>query len=216
MAWLNHWPLSTRLSYKLEGNFRGPLHGQAQVQWQRTAERYQAQIGVNVGLFLNMQLTSQGRITPTRLWPQVYEEERRGKKRGTRLGEQTVVLDNGSTLPRPPLLQDTASQFVQLAQDFATGRLSLKVGTVVPVTLARPGGIDAWTYDVVALDTLATPLGPLQAYHLKPRPLEPQRSAVAAEMWFAPSLQYLPARIRLTLNAETWLDLTLEKVAQSP
>jgi hypothetical protein len=215
-TWLNAWPLSTRLSYTLEGHFRGPLHGQAQVQWQRTGERYQAHILVNVGLFLDMRLTSQGRITPTHLWPQAYEEDRRGKKRGVRLGEQTVVLDNGNTTPRPPRLQDTTSQFVQLAQDFASGRVPLRVGAVVPVTLARPGGVDEWTYDVVALDTLATPLGPLAAYHLKPRPLEPARSGVSAEMWFAPSLQHLPARIRLSLNADTWLDLVLDKVAQSP
>lgn len=215
-AWLNAWPLSTRLSYKLEGHYRGPLYGQAQVQWVRTDERYQAHILVNVGLFLDMRLTSQGRITPTHLWPQVYEEDRRGKKRGARLGEQTVVLDNGLTVPRPPRLQDTTSQFVQLAQDFASGRVPLRVGAVVPVTLARPGGVDEWTYDVVALDTLATPLGPLAAYHLKPRALTSARSGVSAEMWFAPSLQHLPARIRLSLNADTWLDLTLEKVAQSP
>lgn len=215
-TWINAWPLSTRLSYKLEGQYRGPLYGQAQVQWQRTASRYQAQITVNVGLFIDMRLTSQGRITPTHLWPLAYEEDRRGKKRGARLGEQTLVLDNGSTVPRPPQLQDTASQFVQLAQDFSTGRLALAVGTVVPVTLARPGGVDEWVYDVVALETLETPLGPLAAYHLKPRPLVPARSGVMAEMWFAPSLQHLPARIRLTLNPETWLDLMLEKVAQSP
>lgn len=215
-TWLNAWPLSTRLSYKLEGHYRGPLHGQAQVQWQRSGERYQAHILVNVGLFLDMRLTSQGRITPSHLWPQAYEEDRRGKKRGVRLGEQTVTLDNGSALPRPPRLQDTTSQFVQLAQDFASGRVPLRVGAVVPVTLARPGGVDEWTYDVVALDTLSTPLGPLAAYHLKPRPLEPARSGVSAEMWFAPSLQHLPARIRLTLNADTWLDLMLDSVAQSP
>lgn len=214
-AWLNTWPTSTRLSYTLLGHYRGDLHGHARVQWQRTAERYQAQVHVSVGLFMDMQLTSQGRITPTRLWPETYEEERRGKKRGARLGEQQLVLDNGRTLPRPPHLQDTASQFVQLAQDFASGRQRLHVGAVIPVTLARPGGVDDWVYDVVALDLLDTPLGPLEAYHLKPRPLANPRGTVTAEMWFAPSLKHLPARIRLTLNADTWLDLSLSAVVQS-
>lgn len=214
-SWLQAWPLSTRLSYQLQGQFRGPLYGDAQVQWQRQGEQYQAQVRISVGLFMNMRMTSQGRITPEQLWPLAYEEDRRGKKRGLRMGEQTVLLDNANTVPRSPGLQDTASQFVQLAQDFATGRRPLAVGSVVTVPLARPGGIDVWTYDVVAEDTVSTPLGALQAFHLTPRPLTNPRGTVVAEMWFAPALRHLPVRIRLTLNTETWLDLTLQDVSQS-
>lgn len=213
--WLAGWPRSTRLSYKLQGYFRGDFHGSASVQWQRTDARYQAQVNVSVALLLNMSLTSQGRILPTQLWPEAYEEDRRGKKRGVRFGEQLVALSNGEHVPRPPLLQDTASQFVQLSQDFATGRQPLNVGAVVPVLLGRPGGVDEWRYDVVALDTIPTPLGALQAYHLKPRPLDKPRGPVSAEIWFAPALQHLPVRIRLTLNPETWVDLTLEQVQQA-
>lgn len=214
-VWLATWPRSTRLNYQLKGYYRGDFFGHARVQWQRSAQRYQAQIQVTVGLLLDMRMTSQGRITATRLWPEAYEEDRRGKKRGARFGDQMVTLDNGSTLNRPSHLQDTASQFVQLAQDFATKRQPLQVGAVVPVTLGRPGGIDEWLYDVVALETVATPRGDLAAYHLKPRPLTDPRGTVSAEIWFAPALQHLPVRIRLTLNPETWLDLTLDNVAQS-
>ncbi len=215
-AWLATWPASTRLSYKLQGYFRGEFSGDARVQWQRSAERYQAQVDVSVALLLNMRMTSQGRITPTHLWPEAYEEERRGKKRGARFGDQLLQLDDGSSLPRPQQLQDAASQFVQLAQDFATARRRLAVGEAVRVTLGRPGGVDDWTYDVVAQETLATPVGNLVAFHLKPRPLANPRGKVNVEMWFAPALQHLPARIKLTLNEETWLDLTLSSVAQSP
>lgn len=214
--WLASWPASTRLSYKLQGYFRGEFSGNARVQWQRSAERYQAQVDVNVALLLNMRMTSQGRITPTHLWPESYEEDRRGKRRIARFGDQVLQLDDGRTLPRPAHLQDAASQFVQLAQDFATGRSRLAVGEIVRLTMGRPGGVDDWTYDVVAQDTLDTPLGKLQAFHLKPRPLANPRGKVYAEMWFAPALQHLPARIKLTMNEEIWLDLTLASVAQSP
>jgi hypothetical protein len=215
-AWLDTWPASTRLIYQLKGFFRGEFSGDARVQWQRNAERYQAQVDVSVALLLNMRMTSQGRITPNHLWPEAYEEERRGKKRGARFGDQLLQLDNGSTLPRPAQLQDAASQFVQLAQDFATGRRRLTVGESVKLSLGRPGGVDEWTYDVVAQDTLPTPLGNLTAFHLKPRPLDNPRGKVTVDMWFAPALQHLPARIKLTLNEDTWLDLTLTGVAQSP
>lgn len=215
-AWLATWPASTRLSYQLKGFFRGEFSGDARVQWQRNAERYQAQVDVSVALLLNMRMTSQGRITPSHLWPEAYEEERRGKKRGARFGDQLLQLDDGSTLPRPAQLQDAASQFVQLAQDFATGRRRLAVGETVKLTLGRPGGVDEWVYDVVAQDTLTTPLGDLAAFHLKPRPLANPRGKARVDMWFAPALQHLPARIKLSLNEDTWLDLTLTGVAQSP
>ena len=213
--WIDNWPASTRLTYSLKGHYRGDVFGDARVQWQRSGEQYQAQVGVTLGLFVNIRLTSQGHITPTRLWPEVYEESRLGKLRSARMGQQQVTLDNGSTIPRPAQLQDTASQFVQLSQDFASGRLPLKVGAVIPVTLARPGGIDDWVYDVVALDTLATPLGELPAYHLQPRPLANPRNTIATDMWFAPGLQHLPVRIKLSLNADTWLDLSIQEVAQT-
>jgi hypothetical protein len=173
-------------------------------------------VDVSVALLLNMRMTSQGRITPTHLWPEAYEEDRRGKKRGARFGDQLLQLDDGRTLARPPNLQDAASQFVQLAQDFSTGRRLLAVGETVRMALGRPGGVDEWTYDVVAQDTLHTPLGDLAAFHLKPRPLANPRGKVNVEMWFAPTLQHLPARIKLTLNEDTWMDLTLTAVAQSP
>jgi Protein of unknown function (DUF3108) len=89
------------------------------------------------------------------------------------------------------------------------------VGAVVPVTLVRPGGIDEWVYDVVALDTLHTPLGAVSAFHLQPRPLAKARSGVDVDMWFAPALQHLPVRIRLNLGPEVWLDLLLEGIDQA-
>jgi hypothetical protein len=33
-------------------------------------------------------------------------------------------------------------------------------------------------------------------------------------MWFAPSLQYLPVRIRVNMGTEAWIELTVEKIEQ--
>jgi hypothetical protein len=43
------WPPSTRLSYTLTGHYRGPVHGQAQVEWLRDGTRYQVHMDVSVG-----------------------------------------------------------------------------------------------------------------------------------------------------------------------
>jgi hypothetical protein len=75
--------------------------------------------------------------------------------------------------------------------------------------------VDEWTYDVVGEDTLHLPrLGAVPALHLKPRPLDKPRGPISAEIWFAPTLQYLPVRIRLTQGPDTWMDLVVETIEQ--
>jgi hypothetical protein len=126
-----------------------------------------------------------------------------------------VVLENGRTLPRPAGVQDTASQFVELSHRFATGKDVLEVGRTVSVWLARPGAMDRWTYDIVARDVLRTPhLGDVEAFHLKPRPIANPRGNYTAEMWFAPSLQYLPVRIKVLMGSEAYLDLLVDHIEQ--
>lgn len=170
---------------------------------------------MDLGILLSSRFTSQGEITETGLRPEVYEEQVRSKRRGVRIGED-IRLDNGERVPRPQEIQDAASQFLELGHRFATGQLQLKPGGQINFWLARPGGVDEWTYDVVGEDTVQLPrLGPTPALHLKPRPLAKPRSPISAEIWFAPSLQYLPVRIRLTSGPDTYVDLIVETVEQN-
>ncbi|MDO5623351.1 MAG: DUF3108 domain-containing protein [Pseudomonadota bacterium] len=214
-AFLATWPTDTRLRYRLGGYYRGELHGDAQVLWQRQGTRYQAVVQLDVGFLLSSRFTSQGAITAHGLRPEVYEEQVRQRRRGVRLGED-VRLNNGERVPLPAAdVQDAASQFVELGHRFATGQARLAPGAQIDFWLARPGGVDAWTYDVVGEETLHLPrLGPVQAFHLKPRPTAKPRGSISAEIWFAPSLQYLPVRIRLTQDPETHVDLMVETVEQ--
>jgi hypothetical protein len=212
-AVLDSWPADTRLNYRLGGYFRGELHGSAHVQWQREAERYQTRIDIDLGI-VSMVMTSQGVVTEQGLAPSAYEEARAGKRRTTLLQDDKVILSDGSQVPRPDGVQDTASQFVELSHRFASGQLPLEVGRSVGFWMARPGGVDFWVYDVVDKEVLQTPqFGPVEAFHLKPRPVAAARGSVTAEMWFAPSLQYLPVRIRVT-TGDAWLDLLVEKIEQ--
>ncbi len=210
------WPPDTRLTYRLEGQWRGgPLYGNARVQWQRQGATYQAQVEIDIPPFTHRTLTSQGDVTPRSLVPRLYEERARTRRRALRLGDTDIVLADGRTIARPADVQDTASQFVELGHRFATGQHTLALGAAVPVWLARPGGVDLWTYDVIAQDLLQIPrLGEVMAWRLKPRPQTQRRDNLSAEIWFAPSLQYLPVRIRLTLGDEAEIDLRVESVEQ--
>lgn len=213
---LRAWPTDTQLSYQLSGNYRGEIYGNARVQWQRAGSDYQVRVQIDIHPFLTQILTSQGEVTPQGLLPRAYEEVRPGgKRRAALFGNEVLSLENGKTAPRPDGMQDTASQFVELAQRFATGRERLEVGQVIEVWLARPGAVDRWTYDVVEREVLRTPrLGAVEAFRLKPRPLANPRGNITAEMWFAPSLQYLPVRIKVVMGDEAHVDLLVDRIEQ--
>lgn len=207
------WPPNTRMSFFLSGRFRGDITGSAQVEWRNEGGRYQATVLLDVGI-ASMQMTSQGEIAPAQLVPRIYEERRPGGRiRTVRMDDATMQLNNGKTIARPEGLQDTASQFVELAQRFVTGRAPLEVGRIVELWLARPGGVDQWTYDVVGKEPVPTQaFGSVEAFHLKPRPLANPRGNITPEMWFAPSLQYLPVRIRIAMGDEGFVDLLVQKI----
>jgi len=212
---LDGWPADTRLSYDLGGYFRGELHGSATVQWQRQDNRYQTRVDIDLTFLASLALTSQGDVTPQGLVPRVYEELRRRGPRTVRLGDDTITLNDGRKVPRLPGVQDAASQFVELSHRFASGQDVLEVGRSVSFWMARPGAVDLWTYDIVAKEMLQSPeLGAFEAFHLKPRPIANPRGNITAEMWFAPTLKYLPVRIRVNMGDTAHVDLMVVKIEQ--
>lgn len=216
VADLDAWPADTRLSYRVTGFYRGDLHGKGSVVWQRDKRRYQVKVDVDVGWLAGFVMTSQGVVGPDGLLPQAYEEVQNGKRRRTVvMQDDQVVYNDGQTQPKPLGIQDTASQFVELSHRFSSGEVQLATGNTVDMWLARPGGADRWTYDIVGRETLyPASLPPVEAFHLKPRPLERPRGPITAELWFAPSLQFLPVRIRMNVGPDAWLDLLIDRIEQ--
>ena len=54
------------------------------------------------------------------------------------------------------------------------------------------------------------PFGDVATFHVKPR-RDAQGGDMTAQMWIAPSLQYLPVRILIRQDDQTFVDLMLEK-----
>ena len=221
------WPPSTRLSYRLTGDFRGPVEGQAQVEWLRSGTRYQVHLDVSVGPsfapLVSRRVSSEGEITTEGLRPQRFDEEtsvlfREPRQVQLRMAGDTVRLNNGAEVPRPPGLQDTASQFVQLTWLFTMQPELLRAGQVLTMPLAFPRRVQLWQYEVGAAEILNTPAGPVEAVHVRPRP-EAAGSAqrggdLVPEAWFAPSLQYLPVRIVIRQGDGNFVDLMIERLPQ--
>lgn len=217
------WPPSTRLSYKLHGNYRGEVVGAAQVEWVHVGTRYQVHLDVWVGAqaapLVGRRMTSDGEVGPQGLTPKLYDEETRVlfsqlRRRSIVFDGERVLLPGGKQAPQLDGMQDAASQFVQLTWLFTTQPQLLRVGQRIEIPLALPTNVDRWSYEVVDEETLATPFGPLPTYHLKPRRELRSNRDLVADAWFAPSLQYLPVRLLIRQDEATYVDLMLERLPQ--
>lgn len=214
------WPPSTRLTYRLSGNYRGEVHGNARVQWVRQGARYQVHLDLAIGPsfapLITRRMTSDGELGEQGLVPRRYDEATRlpfqqARRVTVQFAPEQVTLANGAMQAALPGVQDAASQFVQMTWLFTTRPELLRAGNTVTMPLALPRRMDRWVYDVIGQEVLATPIGEIEAVHLKPRLGERRPgNELSAEIWFAPTLQYLPVRIRIQQDADTYIDLVLD------
>lgn len=212
-----NWPRSTRVSYILRGSYRGELYGTAQVEWIRHDNAYQVFMDVQSGLVFERHMRSEGTITPTGLTPSRYQENSKILFKAPRtlniaFDATSVVLGNGQRLPTMPGVQDPASQFLQLTYLFRAQPERLTPGTQIEIPVALPRHLNPWVFDVMPPEVLDTPIGRLQAYQLKPKSMNAVRpNDLKADIWFSPELQYLPVRIRIFQDENTYLDLHIAK-----
>lgn len=217
------WPEATRVTYKIEGHFRGPIYGQASVEWVRRDDKYQVHVNASVGPSFaplgSWRLTSEGLLTPAGLAPQRYENVNRlliktMAPRNITFEDNEVVLANGDRVPKQPGIQDPASQFIQLAYRFILNPELLQVGSTFRMPLAILTRAETLAYDVLGEEVLDTPIGKVPTFHVKPRRLVEVNANLPADIWFAPGLQYLPVRIFVKVNEETYMDMLMDRAPQ--
>lgn len=217
------WPASTRIRYTLTGNYRGDVTGDAQVEWVRQDSRYQVHLDVTVGPSFSpiytRRMSSQGQLTEGGLYPERYDEDSKLAFTDRRIAHLSfeadeVVLKNGNRSPRTPGMQDSASQFVQMSYLFSRQPQLLKPGGVIEIPLVLPKRQSIWVYDVRETELIQTPFGELEAVRLQPRRESRKGDDLTAEVWFAPGLRYLPVRIRIQKDEESYLDLLIERKPQ--
>ena len=209
------WPPSTRMNYRLSGHYRGPVNGSAQVEWLREGSRYQVRMRTAIGPVLSRQIVSEGELTDRGLAPRRFDGEQKvlfsaARRWGLRFTPERITLGDGREIDSLPGAQDEASQFVQLTWLFTTQPALLQVGKSIELPLIINRTLERWTYDVVAEELLQFPFGSVPTLHVKPR-REAGGGDLLAEIWFAPTLQYLPVRILIRQREDSYADLTLER-----
>ena len=217
------WPPSTVISYELTGNYRGEVYGSAQVDWVRVGDRYQVHLDVTVGAgfapLYTRRMSSDGLLSDAGLVPERYDEDSKAafkdrKRASVTFEPDAVVLNKGQRVDRLPGVQDTASQFVQLTYLFIRRPDLLTPGGTIELPLALPKRMSQWTYDVRAPETIYTPFGAVDAVPLQPRRESRKGDEFSATVWFAPTLRYMPIRIRIQQDTDTYLDLMIKQRPQ--
>lgn len=217
------WPLATRVTFKLEGYVRGPVYGDAMVEWVRQGQRYQVHVDASIGPSFapigSQRWTSEGIITPQGLKPERFEainklliKSSRPRIVGFEVDE--VVLADGKRVPRMPGVQDPASHYIQMAYEFILNPRLLRVGETVSIPLARTQHQEMVIYDIVGEEVLDTPLGKVGTFRLRPRPLTDQKNDLLGELWIAPSLQYLPIRMLVRQGEKNFMDMKMSRAPQ--
>jgi Protein of unknown function (DUF3108) len=217
------WPLATRVRYKITGNFRGEVHGSAVVEWIKRGDRYQVHndfvIGPSFAPIGSRRFTSDGLITPEGLVPERFESIdklliKNNPPKLIHFSADEVELPSGEKVAKLPGVQDPASHYIQLSYQFIQKPGLLKVGTSIPVPLAWPKRQEMIAYDVLAEEMLDTPMGKLNTFRLKPRRMNDMKMDALAEIWVAPSLQYLPIKFYAQQGPETFLELVMDRAPQ--
>jgi hypothetical protein len=189
-------PGSALLKYKGETN-RFPYSFNAELAWQQNGATYSARLALNVLGQVRTQ-TSQGLITPQGLAPLRFSDKYRSELAAHFDRDKGKVTFSANT-PDAGLLagaQDRLSILVQLGAMIAGLPGHYPSATTIAMQTIGPRDADTWLFSVGGHETLALPGGEQATLKLVRNPRQEFDQKV--ELWLAPALGYLPARIRIT------------------
>jgi hypothetical protein len=188
-------PGAAELVYRVQ---RGPLRGEARLQWAPEADRYQLRFEALAQGRPLIEQHSQGGLSPQGLLPERFTDKRRGR------GPQAALFDREAgrirfsgrplELPAWPGAQDRLGWVVQLAGIYAAA-VEPPAEVRLFVVGAR-GGAGPWVFRLQGREALTTPQGLVEALHLR---REPEISAdQRIEVWLDPARGHWPVRLRFT------------------
>lgn len=218
------WPQATRVTFKMEGFFRGPIHGSSQVEWVRKGKQYQVHIDAYAGPrfapIASQRWTSEGTITPQGLKPKRFESVNKlmiksSKPKIILFDDGYVTLPTGQREKALPDVQDPASHYIQMAYDFMLDASRLRPQESINMPMAYSKKQLMVVYNITGPEVLSTPMGEIETYRLRPQIEQTkQDEEILADIWIAPALQYLPIRMYLRVGKNIWFDFKMDKAPQ--
>ncbi len=203
-------PAPVRLSFEVKGQAKKfDYTARAELLWQHDGSRYEARQEVSAFLIGSRTQRSTGLVTAQGLQPERFGDRSRSEQAAHFDYAQGRVTFSANTPPAAigPGAQDRLSMFIQLAAMLAADPARYVPGTQITLTTVSARNADRWTFSVEAAETLHLPVGATPALKLLRLPRRDYDQK--AELWLAPGLGYLPARIKLTQSNGDFADLLL-------
>lgn len=211
-------PNSATLEFNASGQVKGFQYSAgAQLQWQHDGQYYQARQSISMFLLGERAQTSEGLITPKGLQPLNFNDKGRktqsaafdvasGKAHYSGGQTDAAIVDG---------VQDRLSVFLQLSALMAAAPEKYPPGTLIELTTSSARSAVRWQFRVGPSEALELPFGSVMALRLDKLPGK-SSSDQRGSVWLAPSMQYLPVRIKLTQGQDDFVDLQLKKYLPAP
>jgi hypothetical protein len=183
-----------------------PLQASGQMLWQHDGKHYEARMEIGAWGLGGRTFTSAGALTADGLAPQRFADKRRTEVAAHFDRDQARVVFSANT-PSATLLpgaQDQLSIFIQLAAMLAGEPQRYQPGTQISLQTVGPRAAETWVFDVEKQEELQLPGGRLSAIKLVRKPGKDYDQQV--ELWLAPELSWLPARIRISFANGDYVD----------
>jgi hypothetical protein len=209
-------PGSARLSYAMTGSAKGlNYRAKAELDWSNAGSSYDARMTVSALFLGSRTLTSRGQIGDQGLAPQRFSDKARSEVAAHFEPDKNQISFSANT-PSVPWIkgaQDRVSVFLQLGGMLKGDPAGFPPGSNISMYTVGPRDADIWTFLVGDEETLTLPFGVLSTIKLSRQPRREFDQKV--EIWYAPSLGYLPVRSKITQHNGDFVDQQLSALSQS-
>ncbi|MES2361872.1 MAG: DUF3108 domain-containing protein [Pseudomonadota bacterium] len=206
-------PDSVLLEYQATGASKGLTYrADAELAWRNSGSQYEASMKVSALFIGSRSMTSTGQVTPGGLAPTRFADKFRSEQAAHFDAAKGRITFSANT-PEAPWIegaQDRVSVFMQLGGMLAGKPGAFPLGSSITLYTAGPRDADTWTFTVEAEEKLSLPSGEMATFKLTRVPRREYDQKV--EVWYAPSLGYLPVRNRITQQNGDFVDQQLTKL----
>lgn len=203
-------PGSIKLNYNVTGEAKKQTwSARSELLWRHDGTAYDARMEVSAFLVGARIQTSSGRITAEGLAPTRFSDKSRNELAAHFDRERGRVVFSANTAEATLLAgaQDRLSVFLQLGAMIAGEPLKYPQGTAITIQTIGPREAESWIFTVEGEEKLNLANGETPALKLTRNPR--RDFDLKAEVWLAPAMGYLPARLRLTQQNGDFVDQQL-------
>lgn len=209
-------PDSALLKYQVQGQAKGFSYwASAELQWLQDGKDYEARLEVSAFLLGSRIQVSKGTLGAEGLMPTRFGDKTRSEQ-AAHFQRDKGIISFSANSPDAPLLkgaQDRLSVVLQLSSLLAADPTRFPPGTMLSFQTVSQREAEVWQFLVEKEEILQLPFGEINAIKLNRKPRREFDQQI--ELWFAPTLGYLPVRLRITNANGDFVDQLLSK-AEKP